>query len=89
MCAFIFSDVSISNMLGAFLNFVTWLNLLMLDLVLYLCVLVISAIVQFLEFTPLLGSHGAAVLVCPFLFFQFLFLANFPFFCETADFLLG
>ena len=37
MC-FYFSTVSIVNMLGAFLNVFTWLNLLVIDLVLYLCV---------------------------------------------------
>ena len=42
MCVFIFSVASTGNILGAFLKFVTWLTLLVLDMILYLFVLVLS-----------------------------------------------
>ena len=46
MCIFIFSVASTGNILGAFLKMVTWLTLLVLDLVLYLCVLVLSNLIS-------------------------------------------
>ena len=46
MCVFIFYVASTGNILGALLKVVTWLNLLVLDLVLYLCVLVISTLIS-------------------------------------------
>ena len=79
VCVFIFSVESILNMFGAFLNVVTWLTILVLDLVLYLFVPVIFTRMSLLCGFPLLGSHGAADLVYPILFFQLSFLANFLF----------
>ena len=48
MCVVIFSAVSILNILGADLNVVTWLTLLVLELVLYLCGQFISIIMSLL-----------------------------------------
>ena len=70
MFTFIFYAVSVLNMLGEFFNVVTWLTLLVLDLVLYLCVPVIYTIIPLFENFTLLGLHGAAVVVYPLLFFQ-------------------
>ena len=89
MWVFIFSVKSILNMLGAFFNVVTWLNLLVLDLVLYLCVPVLSTIMSLFVVFPLLGSHEAGVLVYLLLFFQFSFLAIFLSLGVTAEFFLG
>ena len=44
MCFFIFPDASTLNMLSVFLNIVTWLTLLVIDLVLYLGVPVLSTL---------------------------------------------
>ena len=74
-----FSAASILNMLGGFLNVVTWLTLLVLDLVLYLCVPVLFTMLSLFEVFPLLGSHWSEDLVYPLLFFQFSFLAIFLF----------
>ena len=46
MCVFIFSVASTWNILGTFLKVVTWLTLLVLYLVLYLCVLIISTLMS-------------------------------------------
>ena len=46
MCFFIFPDASTLNMLSVFLNIVTWLTLLVLDLVLYFCVLVLYNLIS-------------------------------------------
>ena len=63
---FNFSVGFIRNCLGAFLNVVTWLTLLVLDMVLYLCVLSHSTLVPvFGFFPPLMGYHGAVLLVYP------------------------
>ena len=66
-------------MLGAFLKVFTWLTLLVLDLVLYLCVIVLATLVLLLVFSPLLGSHGADNLMYPIFSPQFPVLANFHF----------
>ena len=64
ICVYNVSVVSILNILGVFLNVVTWLTLLVLDLVLYLCVPVPAILMSLF---PLQGSHGAVVLTYPFL----------------------
>ena len=80
MCVCVFvSAASMLNMLGEFLNVITWLTLLVLYLVLYLCVPVIFTMVSLFEVSPLLGSYWAEDLVYPLLFFQFSFLAIFLF----------
>ena len=50
MCVFIFSVASTRNILGAFLKVVTLLTLLVIDLVIYLCVLVISTLISLFGF---------------------------------------
>ena len=85
ICVFIVSDVSILNFLGTFLNVVTRLALLVLDLVLYLCVLNIFILMSLFAIISLLGSHEAAFLVYPLFFLQFSFLAIFQFFVELDD----
>ena len=44
ICFFILPDASTLNMLSVFLNIVTWLTLLVIDLVLYLGVPVLSTL---------------------------------------------
>ena len=69
--------------LDTLLKVLTWLTLLVIDLVLYLCVLVLYTMVS-IFFFQLMGSHGAALLVHSLLFLIILF-----FLCVTAEFLLG
>ena len=76
---FVFYAASILNMLGVFFNVVTWLTILVLELVLYLCVPVIFTLVSLFAVYPLLVSHWAAALLYPILFFQISFLAIFLF----------
>ena len=45
--------------------------------------------INFLAFHQLLGSHGAVLMVYPFLFYQILFLEIYLFLGVTADFLPG
>ena len=73
MC-FIVYAASILNILGAFLNAVTWLTLLVLDLLLYLCVPVLFNLISIFVGFPLMGSHGAMDLVYLLLFLQLSFL---------------
>ena len=76
-------------MLGAFLNVVTWLTLLVLDLVLYLCVSVLFTMMYlFCNFSTSgvvwgCGSNISAWVI-PILLFGI-----FPIFGVTANFLLG
>ena len=49
--------------LGVFLNVVIWLTVLVLDMVLYLCVLDLSTLVPVFGIFSLLGSHGDMLLV--------------------------
>ena len=81
ICVFIVSATSILNILGAFLNVFTWLNILVLDLVLYLCVPVLSILMSLLAVFTLPGSHGSAALVYPF-YFQFSFCQFSYFWCN-------
>ena len=60
-----FSIGSIGKSLGGFLNVVTWLTLLIIDMVLYLCVLRLSTLVTVFGIFPLLGSHEDVLLVHP------------------------
>ena len=46
MCVFILYAASIGNILGAFLKVVTWLTILVLDLVLYFCVMDLSTLMN-------------------------------------------
>ena len=67
ICEFSVTVTSISNILGEFLNVVTWLTL---DLVLYLCVPFLALLMSiFACFSPQV-SHGEVVLVYPLLFFK-------------------
>ena len=63
MC-FYFSTVSIVNMLGAFLNVFTWLNLLVIDLVVYLCVLVLATMMPFFSYFPSSGIKWYCGALC-------------------------
>ena len=72
-CSFIFSVASTGKVLGEFLKAVTWLNLLVLDLVSYLCVLVISTMRLIFGVFKLLVSHKDALLVYLLLLSQFHF----------------
>ena len=74
MCCY-FSSASISNILGAVLNVVTWLTLLVLDLVLYLCGPFISILLSLFYDFSLLLSYGVVLLVCP-LFSSILIFCN-------------
>ena len=88
MCVWVFSVLSTWNIFNAFLKVVTWLTLLVLDIVLFLCLLFLSTIVSNFEVFNLLVSHWAALPLYPLSFSQFLFLANSIFLGVTAEFLL-
>ena len=89
MCVFIFSVASTRNILGAFLKVVTLLTLLVIDLVIYLCVLVISTLISLFGFSKLMGPHVAVIRVYPILFSQFPFLVIFLFLGVSAEILPG
>ena len=74
----------IEKNLGAFLNMVTWLTILVLDLVLYLYVLCLSTLVPVFGMFILLESCGAVFLVYPLWLCQFTFLTFFLFLGATA-----
>ena len=89
MCIFIISAASILNMLGAFLNVVTWLTLLVLYLVLYLCVPVFFTLMSlFCGFFTSGITWGCGSIVSAFIF-PILIFGNFPIFGITAKFMLG
>ena len=77
LCSRIVSGGSIENNLGGFLNVVTWLTILVLDMLLYFCGLVISTMAPVFGIFPLLVSHGAVIMVYPLWLYQFSFL-TFP-----------
>ena len=83
-----FSVSSIGKCLGAFLNVVTWLTILVLNMVLYLCVLVIYNLVQvFYLFTYVISwvwDSGVSALIVPILFFDISLLLG-----ASAEILLG
>ena len=84
-----FSAASILNMLGDFFNVVTWLTLLVLDLVLYLCVPVLYNLMSLffgLSTSGITWGCGSGV---PDFIFPVLIFENFPIFGVTAKFLLG
>ena len=68
---------------------VTWLNLLVIDMVLYLFVIVISTMVPVFGIFPLLVSRGGVLMVYPILLCQFSFLTFFLFLGATSENLLG
>ena len=67
-------SASILNMLGAFLNVVTWLTLLVIDLVLYLCVPVLYTIMSLFGVSSTSGitwfcGSGVSAFIFPILIF--------------------
>ena len=68
---------------------VTWLNLLVIDMVLYLFVIVISTMVPVFGIFPLLVSRGGVLMVYPILLCQFSFLTFFLFLGATTEIFLG
>ena len=88
ICVFIVSVASILNILGAVLNVVTWLTLLVLELVLYLCGPLMSILMSFIFGFSTSGiTWGCASGVSAF-FLQFSFLITFLFFFVSVKFLL-
>ena len=84
----IFSTASILNILGAVLNVVRWLTLLVLDLVLYLCGPLMSILMSFIFGFSTSGiTWGCASGVSAF-FLQFSFLITFHFFVSVKFLLL-
>ena len=86
MCVFIFSVASTWNILGAFLKVGRWFTLLLLDLVLYLCVLVLYTMVSFFGVLSTFGitwfwASGVSAFI-----FSISFFGNFIFLGVTADF---
>ena len=78
LCVF-FSAASILNMLCAFLNVVTWLTLLVLDLVLYLCVPVIYTLMHIFGIYSTSGITWGCGSDVPTFIFPILIFDNFPF----------
>ena len=81
MCVFIFSVASTGNILGAFLKFVTWLTFLVPDLVLYLCVMVLSTLISLFGVYSTSGitwgrASGVSAFIIPIFIFGYL-----PFYC--------
>ena len=86
---FIFPVASILNILGAFLKVLTWLTLLVLDLVLYLCVIVLSTMISLFGVFSTYGiTWGFTSGAFSFIISIFIF-GYFPFFGVTAEFFLG
>ena len=83
-----FSITYILNILGAVLNFSTWLTLLVLDLVLYFCEPFLSIIMSLLCSFSLLVSRGVALLLYLGFFNSILVFGYFSFFGVTVKFLL-
>ena len=89
MSVFIFFAASILNMLGAFLKVVTWLNLLVIDLVFYLFVLILSTLMTlFVLFSTSGITWGCGSVVSAFIF-PILIFGIFLFLGVTATFLLS
>ena len=82
---FPFSIPLTGNILGAFSKVVTWLTLFVIDMVLYLCVLIIYTMMSFLcvlsnsDFTWVCASGVSALIVPIFVF------GNFPL-LDVTDF---
>ena len=88
ICIFIVSSASILNILGEFFNVVTWLTLLVLDLVLYLWITVsFHSDVTSLWFFYFL-DHMGLWFWCIHFYFSILSFGNFPIFGVTVKFLL-
>ena len=88
MCVFIFYFTSIGNILIEFSKVVTYLTLLVLDLVLYLLVIVFTTMMSIFDVFQLLVSHGDALILRPLLFSLFYFLSISLFLGVTVDFFL-
>ena len=89
ICVFYFSSTSIKNMLGPFLNVVTWLTLLVLDLILYLCVPVLFTLMSlFCGFYTSGIAWGCGFVVSAFIFPNSHFWKKIPIFGVTAKFML-
>ena len=90
VCAYvccIFSATSILNIFGAFLNIVTWLTILVLDLVLFLCFPFLSIMISFLcGFSTPGITWGCSSCVSSFP--SIIIFGNFSFFGVTVKFLL-
>ena len=92
VCAYVciyFFAASILNMLGAFLKVVTWLNLLVIDLVFYLFVLILSTLMTLYVLFSTSGiTWGCGSVVSAFIF-PILIFGIFLFLGVTATFLLS
>ena len=86
ICVVIVSAAVILKVLGAVLDFFTWLNFLVINLALYSCGLFLYILMSFLSVLTLLGSHGVAPLVYP-IFSSIIIFGNLSFFGVTVKFL--